>query len=124
LTILRSSGCFAAAPLRLIPDRTLMPFADLGLSDPLLRAVAEAGYDEPTPIQKGTIPPVLMGKDIIGIAQTGTGKTAAFVLPMIDILGEGRSRARMPRSLILEPTRRSPRISRNTASITSFRWRC
>ncbi|MEG3155489.1 DEAD/DEAH box helicase [Sphingomonas sp. RB1R13] len=82
-----------------------MPFADLGLSDPLLRAVAEAGYDEPTPIQKGTIPPVLMGKDIIGIAQTGTGKTAAFVLPMIDILGEGRSRARMPRSLILEPTR-------------------
>jgi superfamily II DNA/RNA helicase len=105
LTILRSSGCFAAAPLRLIPDRTLMPFADLGLSDPLLRAVAEAGYDEPTPIQKGTIPPVLMGKDIIGIAQTGTGKTAAFVLPMIDILGEGRSRARMPRSLILEPTR-------------------
>jgi superfamily II DNA/RNA helicase len=82
-----------------------MPFADLGLSDPLLRAVAEAGYDTPTPIQKGTIPPVLMGKDIIGIAQTGTGKTAAFVLPMIDILGEGRSRARMPRSLILEPTR-------------------
>ena len=72
-----------------------LPFADLGLSDPLLRAVAEAGYDEPTPIQKGTIPPVLMGKDIIGIAQTGTGKTAAFVLPMIDILGEGRSRARM-----------------------------
>ena len=62
-----------------------MPFADLGLSDPLLRAVAEAGYDTPTPIQKGTIPPVLMGKDIIGIAQTGTGKTAAFVLPMIDI---------------------------------------
>ncbi len=82
-----------------------MPFADLGLSDPLLRAVADSGYDEPTPIQKGTIPAVLMGKDIIGIAQTGTGKTAAFVLPMIDILGEGRSRARMPRSLILEPTR-------------------
>ena len=82
-----------------------MPFADLGLSDPLLRAVAEAGYDEPTPIQKGTIPPVLMGKDIIGIAQTGTGKTAGFVLPMIDILAEGRTRARMPRSLILEPTR-------------------
>ncbi|MCA1653374.1 MAG: DEAD/DEAH box helicase [Sphingomicrobium sp.] len=82
-----------------------MPFADLGLSDPLLRAVADSGYDEPTPIQTGTIPAVLMGKDIIGIAQTGTGKTAAFVLPMIDILGEGRSRARMPRSLILEPTR-------------------
>jgi superfamily II DNA/RNA helicase len=105
LTILPLSGSFAAAPLRLFPDRTLMPFADLGLSDPLLRAVADSGYDEPTPIQKGTIPAVLMGKDIIGIAQTGTGKTAAFVLPMIDILGEGRSRARMPRSLILEPTR-------------------
>ena len=82
-----------------------MPFADLGLSDQLLRAVADSGYDTPTPIQKGTIPPVLMGKDLIGIAQTGTGKTASFVLPMIDILAQGRSRARMPRSLILEPTR-------------------
>ncbi|HXG99742.1 MAG TPA: DEAD/DEAH box helicase [Sphingomicrobium sp.] len=82
-----------------------MPFADLGLSDPLVRAVTDAGYDIPTPIQKGAIPPVLMGKDLIGIAQTGTGKTASFVLPMIDILSEGRSRARMPRSLILEPTR-------------------
>jgi len=82
-----------------------MSFADLGLSPELMRAVAESGYDEPTPIQKGAIPSVLMGKDLIGIAQTGTGKTAAFVLPMIDILGEGRSRARMPRSLILEPTR-------------------
>jgi superfamily II DNA/RNA helicase len=82
-----------------------MSFADLGLSDELLRAVNEAGYDQPTPIQKQAIPSVLMGKDLIGIAQTGTGKTAAFVLPMIDILGEGRSRARMPRSLILEPTR-------------------
>ena len=82
-----------------------MTFADLGLSDELLRAVTESGYDEPTPIQRGAIPSVLMGKDIIGIAQTGTGKTAGFVLPMIDILAEGRSRARMPRSLILEPTR-------------------
>ena len=82
-----------------------MPFADLGLSDELLRAVADSGYDEPTPIQKGAIPSVLMGKDLIGIAQTGTGKTAGFVLPMIDILAQGRSRARMPRSLILEPTR-------------------
>src|SRR6478609_4358265 len=82
-----------------------MPFADLGLSDPLLRAVTDSGYDTPTPIQKGAIPSVLMGKDLIGIAQTGTGKTASFVLPMIDILAEGRSRARMPRSLILEPTR-------------------
>jgi superfamily II DNA/RNA helicase len=82
-----------------------MTFANLGLSDELLRAVTESGYDEPTPIQRQAIPSVLMGSDLIGIAQTGTGKTAAFVLPMIDILGEGRSRARMPRSLILEPTR-------------------
>jgi superfamily II DNA/RNA helicase len=82
-----------------------MSFADLGLSDELLRAVTDSGYDVPTPIQKGAIPSVLMGKDLIGIAQTGTGKTAAFVLPMIDILAEGRTRARMPRSLILEPTR-------------------
>ena len=82
-----------------------MNFADLGLSDQLLRAVTDSGYDVPTPIQKGAIPSVLMGKDLIGIAQTGTGKTASFVLPMIDILAEGRSRARMPRSLILEPTR-------------------
>lgn len=82
-----------------------MSFADLGLSDELLRAVNESGYSEPTPIQRGAIPSVLMGKDLVGIAQTGTGKTAAFVLPMIDILGHGRSRARMPRSLILEPTR-------------------
>jgi superfamily II DNA/RNA helicase len=82
-----------------------MTFADLGLSDELLRAVADSGYDEPTPIQRAAIPSVLMGKDLIGIAQTGTGKTAGFVLPMIDILHEGRSRARMPRSLILEPTR-------------------
>ena len=82
-----------------------MSFADLGLSDELLRAVSEAGYDTPTPIQRQAIPPVLMGRDIIGIAQTGTGKTAGFVLPMIDILAQGRARARMPRSLILEPTR-------------------
>ncbi|HUG46669.1 MAG TPA: DEAD/DEAH box helicase [Sphingomicrobium sp.] len=82
-----------------------MTFADLGLSDQLLRAVEDSGYTEPTPIQRGAIPTVLMGKDLVGIAQTGTGKTAGFVLPMIDILAEGRSRARMPRSLILEPTR-------------------
>ena len=82
-----------------------MTFADLGLSDQLLQAVNESGYTEPTPIQASAIPSVLMMRDIVAIAQTGTGKTAAFVLPMIDILGEGRSRARMPRSLILEPTR-------------------
>ena len=82
-----------------------MNFADLGLSDELLRAVEDTGYTEPTPIQASAIPSVLMMRDIIGIAQTGTGKTAGFVLPMIDILAHGRSRARMPRSLILEPTR-------------------
>lgn len=82
-----------------------MRFADLGLSEELLHAVAEAGYTEPTPIQASAIPSVLMMRDLIGIAQTGTGKTASFVLPMIDILAQGRSRARMPRSLILEPTR-------------------
>ena len=82
-----------------------MTFADLGLSDELLRAVDDSGYGEPTPIQRAAIPAVLMGKDLVGIAQTGTGKTAGFVLPMIDILHHGRSRARMPRSLILEPTR-------------------
>ena len=82
-----------------------MPFSDLHLSDALLKAVADSGYTEPTAIQAAAIPPVLMGKDLIAVAQTGTGKTASFVLPMIDILAEGRSRARMPRSLILEPTR-------------------
>ncbi|MGL4541114.1 MAG: DEAD/DEAH box helicase, partial [Polymorphobacter sp.] len=82
-----------------------MSFEALGLSEDLLRAVNDSGYNDPTPIQRQAIPPVLMGKDIIGVAQTGTGKTASFVLPMIDILAEGRSRARMPRSLILEPTR-------------------
>ena len=82
-----------------------MTFADLGLSDELLKAVNDSGYTEPTPIQASAIPSVLMMRDIIGVAQTGTGKTASFVLPMIDILAHGRSRARMPRSLILEPTR-------------------
>ncbi|HYD24195.1 MAG TPA: DEAD/DEAH box helicase [Croceibacterium sp.] len=82
-----------------------MSFADLGLSDELLQAVQSAGYTEPTPIQAQAIPQVQMMRDIIAIAQTGTGKTASFVLPMIDILHHGRRRARMPRSLILEPTR-------------------
>ena len=82
-----------------------MNFEDLHLSKALLKAVADAGYSEPSAIQAAAIPAVLMGRDLIGVAQTGTGKTASFVLPLIDILAEGRSRARMPRSLILEPTR-------------------
>ncbi len=82
-----------------------MKFADLGLSDELLRAVEAAGYTEPTPIQAQAIPQIHMMKDLIAVAQTGTGKTASFVLPMIDVLSNGRRRARMPRSLILEPTR-------------------
>ncbi len=82
-----------------------MKFADLGLSDELLQAVESAGYDTPTPIQAQAIPQIQMMKDLIAIAQTGTGKTASFVLPMIDILSHGRRRALMPRSLILEPTR-------------------
>ena len=82
-----------------------MSFSDLGLSESVLNAVAEAGYETPTPIQKQAIPQVLMGRDVLGCAQTGTGKTAGFTLPMIDILSLGRAKARMPRSLILEPTR-------------------
>ena len=82
-----------------------MTFADLGLSPELLAAVDDAGYTEPTAIQAQAIPSILMMRDIIGIAQTGTGKTASFVLPMIDVMASGRRRALMPRSLILEPTR-------------------
>ena len=82
-----------------------MSFHALGLSDELLAAVEDSGYTEPTAIQRQAIPLVLMGRDIIGVAQTGTGKTASFVLPMIDILAHGRGRARMPRSLIIAPTR-------------------
>nr|WP_328805661.1 DEAD/DEAH box helicase [Sabulicella rubraurantiaca] len=80
-------------------------FSDLGLSEKLLRAVEEAGYKHPTPIQEQAIPIVLMGRDVLGCAQTGTGKTASFTLPMMDILAGSRAKARMPRSLILEPTR-------------------
>ncbi len=80
-------------------------FADLGLSEKVLAAVTDAGYTIPTPIQAGAIPHAVAGKDVLGIAQTGTGKTASFVLPMITRLERGRARARMPRTLILEPTR-------------------
>ncbi len=80
-------------------------FADLGLSPKVLSAVTDSGYTIPTPIQAGAIPPALARRDILGIAQTGTGKTASFVLPMLTLLEKGRARARMPRTLILEPTR-------------------
>jgi superfamily II DNA/RNA helicase len=87
------------------PEAARPTFADLGLSDDVLRAIDELGYRHPTPIQEQAVPYVLMGRDVLGIAQTGTGKTAGFTLPMLDILTGRRARARMPRSLILEPTR-------------------
>jgi superfamily II DNA/RNA helicase len=90
---------------KLAEEAAKTTFADLGLSEPILRAVAESGYLYPTPIQEQAIPIVLMGRDVMGVAQTGTGKTAGFTLPMLDILAGTRAKARMPRSLILEPTR-------------------
>ena len=80
-------------------------FSDLALDPRVLQAVSEAGYETPTPIQEQAIPHALQGRDVLGIAQTGTGKTASFTLPMITLLGQGRARARMPRSLVLAPTR-------------------
>ncbi|SFT63267.1 DEAD/DEAH box helicase [Sedimentitalea nanhaiensis] len=80
-------------------------FSELNLNPKVLKAIEEAGYESPTPIQEGAIPPALEGKDVLGIAQTGTGKTASFTLPMITMLARGRARARMPRSLVLCPTR-------------------
>ncbi|WP_425039541.1 DEAD/DEAH box helicase [Primorskyibacter sp. S187A] len=80
-------------------------FSDLDLNPKVLKAVVEAGYETPTPIQAGAIPPAMEGRDVLGIAQTGTGKTASFTLPMISMLARGRARARMPRSLVLCPTR-------------------
>jgi ATP-dependent RNA helicase RhlE len=80
-------------------------FSELGLNPKVLRAINEAGYETPTPIQEGAIPHALEGRDVLGIAQTGTGKTASFTLPMITMLARGRARARMPRSLVLCPTR-------------------
>src|SRR5579862_7226736 len=82
-----------------------MSFSHLGLSEKVLSAVAASGYTVPTPIQDQAIPHVLARRDVLGIAQTGTGKTAAFTLPMLTMLEHGRARARMPRTLILEPTR-------------------
>ena len=82
-----------------------MSFSNLGLSPKVLSAVEAAGFETPTPIQERAVPVVVAGRDVLGIAQTGTGKTASFVLPMLNRLERGRARARMPRSLILEPTR-------------------
>ena len=82
-----------------------MEFKELGLSEPVLRAIEESGYKNPTPIQEQAIPIIQMCRDVLGLAQTGTGKTGAFTMPMIDILAGGRAKARMPRSLILSPTR-------------------
>src|SRR5260221_12480342 len=82
-----------------------MSFQDLGLSPKVLAAVEASGYVTPTPIQAQAIPHVLTRRDVVGIAQTGTGKTASFVLPMLTMLEKGRARARMPRTLILGPTR-------------------
>ena len=87
-----------------VPD-ALPLFSELGLSEPIQRAIEEMGYRHPTPIQAQAIPFVLAGRDVLGVAQTGTGKTAGFTLPLLDILSGSRARARMPRSLILEPTR-------------------
>jgi superfamily II DNA/RNA helicase len=92
-------------PALILPLEAIPLFTDTGLSEPILRAIAEKGYLHPTPIQAQAIPVVLAGRDVLGVAQTGTGKTASFVLPMMDILSGSRARARMPRSLILEPTR-------------------
>ncbi|OYY07508.1 MAG: DEAD/DEAH box helicase, partial [Rhizobiales bacterium 35-68-8] len=82
-----------------------MSFSELGLSEKVLAAVEASGYTQPTPIQAQAIPHVLARRDVLGLAQTGTGKTAAFTLPMLTLLEQGRARARMPRTLILEPTR-------------------
>src|SRR5262245_31011502 len=88
-----------------LPAPVSMNFTDLGLNPDVLRSVADSGYTTPTPIQAQAIPVVLTGRDVLGCAQTGTGKTASFTLPMLTILAAGRAKARMPRSLILEPTR-------------------
>jgi superfamily II DNA/RNA helicase len=99
----------------------MIKFTDLNLDAKVLKAIAEAGYDTPTPIQAGAIPPALEGKDVLGIAQTGTGKTASFTLPMITLLGRGRARARMPRSLVLCPTRElAAQVAENFDTYTKY----
>nr|WP_228121024.1 DEAD/DEAH box helicase [Gluconobacter cerevisiae] len=118
----RRAKIVAADPTVIAEDEAVMPavaeavviaedasdkprFADLGLDEPIMRAIQELGYEHPTPIQAQAIPEILKGHDVLGVAQTGTGKTASFTLPMLQKLSGSRARARMPRSLILEPTR-------------------
>src|ERR1700761_9708045 len=95
----------APSPVRLAFFQNMTEFSELGLSSQILQAVADSGYTEATPIRAAAIPVALAGGDVLGIAQTGTGKTAAFPLPMIDKLSSGRAKARMPRALVMEPTR-------------------
>lgn len=104
------------------PSDTQLTFEAFGLSPELVRAVGEAGFSEPTPIQTQAIPHILRGRDVLGRAQTGTGKTAAYVLPIIDILSETRARARMPRALILAPTRElAAQIAEHFANLGRYR---
>ena len=99
----------------------MIKFTDLNLDTKVLKAIADAGYETPTPIQAGAIPPALEGKDVLGIAQTGTGKTASFTLPMITLLDRGRARARMPRSLVLCPTRElAAQVAENFDTYTKY----
>ncbi|MFN3647136.1 MAG: DEAD/DEAH box helicase [Gemmobacter sp.] len=96
-------------------------FSDLNLDPKVLQAIADAGYETPTPIQAQAIPHALEGRDVLGIAQTGTGKTASFTLPMITRLANGRARARMPRSLVLAPTRElAAQVAENFDTYTKY----
>ena len=99
----------------------MIKFSDLKLDPKVLKAIEDAGYENPTPIQAGAIPPALEGRDVLGIAQTGTGKTASFTLPMITLLAKGRARARMPRSLVLCPTRElAAQVAENFDTYTKY----
>jgi superfamily II DNA/RNA helicase len=116
-----SSPADGAAPADQAEAAATPGFAELGLSENVVRAVADAGYTTPTPIQAQAIPYVLMGRDVLGVAQTGTGKTAGFTLPMLDIMAGGRARARMPRALILEPTRElAAQVGENFVKYTKY----
>lgn len=116
-----TSPADGAAPADQAEAAATPGFAELGLSENVVRAVADAGYTTPTPIQAQAIPYVLMGRDVLGVAQTGTGKTAGFTLPMLDIMSGGRARARMPRALILEPTRElAAQVGENFVKYTKY----